>query len=146
MAEPNTTELAVVEQPQSPQEAWTQENPSAATPRNVAFHVFPQDMIEQARANHQYLKEHLPLVQRAVEVGEANQVQIKKVADAAAKMAEDMLKPQQRAGWTNAELAVGFLTAMAGTEAGALMQPPALVARARALVTEFRKFYPLNSF
>lgn len=146
MAEPNTTELAVVEQPQSPQEAWTQENPSAATPRNVAFHVFPQDMIEQARANHQYLKEHLPLVQRAVQVGEANQAEIKKMASAAEKMAEDAVKPVPRAVYTNAELAAGFLTAMAGTEAAASMAPATLLARARSLVTEFRKFYPLNSF
>lgn len=146
MAEPNPSELALVEQPQSPQEPWTQENPAASAPRSVAFHVYPQDMIEQARASHQYLRDHLPLVERAVQVGEANQAEIKKMASAAEKMAEDAVKPVPRAVYTNAELAAGFLTAMAGTEAAASMTPAALAARARSLVAEFRKFYPINSY
>ena len=140
------SELVAIDQPQTPQEPWTQENPAPAAPRSVAFHVFPQDVIEQARAQHQYLKEHLPLVERAVQVGEANKVEYQKVSQAIQKMAADLNKPVPRAVCTNAELAASFISSLLSTEIGAAMSAEATVGRARALVAEFRKFYPSNSF
>lgn len=140
------SELAVVDQPQSPPEPWTREDPPAAAPRSVAFHVYPQDMLEQARVHHQYLQQHLPLVQRSVELAEANKAEYQKVSQAIQKMAADMNKPVPRSGYTNAELAVCFITSLLSTEIGAAMSADATVGRARALVTEFRRYFPSNSY
>lgn len=150
--------------PPPPSEGWSLADPPATATQHVSYVVVPAEQMRQMLAATEWARSNTQQVERQTQVIEALEQKVERAtaasernatsfesmkasaaaqAQAAAKMAEDLLKPTQRTPTTSTELAEALLIRLAPAMPNAT--PEATVDRVRALIARFRLFYPAVS-